>query len=116
MKNMNDVARKIAQLEGKKVQLDIGQIKEVLGIMCDLVCSDEAVQALMFRTAAKRKGLHEDEYHFDCKFVDIDGMPSFPATVLRMGKVPASSESEDRRNSKSKSGRKRRRSIYDGPS
>lgn len=39
LRNLNDLAKIICAKEGKKKQLPIGQVKEVLKIICD-ICAD----------------------------------------------------------------------------
>lgn len=36
MKNLKEVATEIAKREGKKVEARIGEVREILGILCDL--------------------------------------------------------------------------------
>jgi len=52
---MNDVAREIAKLEEKKIQLPIGQIKEVLKCLKTLVKTDAEAMACFLRYLANKK-------------------------------------------------------------
>ena len=36
MKILNKLAKEVARREGKKKQVDIAQIKEILGVLCDI--------------------------------------------------------------------------------
>jgi len=52
MINLNDVAQKVAELEGKKKETDIAQIKEVMARMLDVLAefpADEVIDLLMER-------------------------------------------------------------------
>lgn len=37
VKNLNEVAKIICQLEGKKVEVNIAQVKEILSILSDII-------------------------------------------------------------------------------
>jgi hypothetical protein len=52
MKNMRDLAREICKLEGKKVQVNIAQVSEVLCCLVDIIARQplRVVKILMTRT------------------------------------------------------------------
>lgn len=41
MKTMKEIATKVAKLEGKKTQARIGEIREILSILSDIMWEDE---------------------------------------------------------------------------
>lgn len=53
--NMNDLAIMISKKEGKKKEVGIGQIKEILGLVCDCVynCPEDVLPLLL--KAGKRR-------------------------------------------------------------
>jgi hypothetical protein len=60
-KKEEELIRLLAAREGKKKKLDIAQIREVFGIMCDLYYEDPWVSRILwkrgyYRALARRKG------------------------------------------------------------
>lgn len=57
IKNMNDLARVVVRREGKKKSLSIAQVKEVLGIVSDLLARDYEVTLIqvLYRDGLRRK-------------------------------------------------------------
>ena len=55
IKNVNDIARLIAAREGKKKSVNIAQIKEILGIMCDIVFEQPTAILRMVECGERRK-------------------------------------------------------------
>ena len=53
--NMNELAREVARQEGKTKQLNLGQIKEVLGIVAREVAQDPITLANFLKLGAKKK-------------------------------------------------------------
>lgn len=49
----NQLASMIAKLEGKKSQASIGDIREILKILCNLIGTDTRVRALFLAELAK---------------------------------------------------------------
>jgi len=47
--NMNDVAQEISKLEGKKKELSIAQIKEVLSCLKNLVLRDHSAMVTVMK-------------------------------------------------------------------
>lgn len=46
IKNINDLAERVARLEGKKKQVDIAQIKEVISKLALILYTDDEAQDL----------------------------------------------------------------------
>lgn len=53
IKNLNELAVEVTKREGKKVELSISQIKEVLKIICDLMFEDSGIILKMLGAANK---------------------------------------------------------------
>ena len=53
--NMNTIAAEICEREGKKKQVSIGQVKEILGVFADMVKDDLEVLTTFMNYAGKRK-------------------------------------------------------------
>lgn len=49
------LASKVALLEGKKVQTPVGNIREILSILCDLIYSDPEVLVVLLLNGRSRK-------------------------------------------------------------
>ena len=54
MKNMNELAKFICSLEGKKSQVSIGDVKELLGIIGDLMYANPEVHNLIMKNGRRR--------------------------------------------------------------
>jgi len=52
--NLNELAVEISKLEGKKVNLSIGQIKEVIKIVCRLMYKNPVLVARMILNGKKQ--------------------------------------------------------------
>ena len=54
------LASKVASLEGRKVQVSVGNVREILGILSDLLFSDTEVMSVLLangkRRSTRRKG------------------------------------------------------------
>jgi len=53
--DLNQLAIEISKREGKKINLSIAQIKEVLGHLCDIVDEDYVKVVQNIRKAGKRR-------------------------------------------------------------
>ena len=56
MKNLNDLAKEVSGLEGLKESLSIAQIKEVLGVVSDLIAGEDGLKVcyLLIRSGDDR--------------------------------------------------------------
>lgn len=54
MKKINDVASAVAKREGKKSETKMGDVKEVLAIISDLIFADPNVAILLYQNGKKR--------------------------------------------------------------
>lgn len=52
---MNQICVHIARLEGKKVETPIGNIREIMGIVSDLVYDYPEVVEVLYTNGARRK-------------------------------------------------------------
>lgn len=52
---LNQLASKIAKLEGKKSEVSIGNIREILGILSDLTLENPEITMLLLINGSKRK-------------------------------------------------------------
>ena len=52
--NMNTIAKAVCDKEGKKKEVSIAQIKEILGIFADMIWSDPRVLLTFMGYAGKR--------------------------------------------------------------
>jgi len=58
--NITDIAREIARREGKKKQVNIAQIKEILGILSDLVYEEPGLVVLaLTKNGARRERMRK---------------------------------------------------------
>lgn len=53
--NMNDIAKKICDKEGKKKGVSIAQVKEILGVFADIMWNDPNVLVAFLSYAGRRK-------------------------------------------------------------
>lgn len=53
-RNMNELARQITVMEGLEESLSVAQVKEVLGIVGDLMHSSGTVTAMLIAAGARR--------------------------------------------------------------
>lgn len=54
MKSIKQLASLIARREGKLKEVSIGNIREIVAIMCDLMVEDVSLQALMLQNGLRR--------------------------------------------------------------
>lgn len=54
MKTIKELASEIAKREGKKTQARIGEIREILGILSDMVFADEWTADVLYNNGKKR--------------------------------------------------------------
>lgn len=54
--SLRDLVRKIAEREGRKSQAKIGDIREIIGILSDIVEEDPKVLDLIGRNGKRRAG------------------------------------------------------------
>ena len=52
--NMNDIAKEICVREGKKKQVSIAQVKEILGVLVDMMWDDPNVLTALLKNSQKR--------------------------------------------------------------
>jgi hypothetical protein len=54
MKTLKDIASEIARREGKKKPARIGEVREVLGIVSDMVFEDPRIVSTLFSNGQRR--------------------------------------------------------------
>jgi len=54
MKNMKEIATEIAKAEGKKTQARIGEVREILGLLSDMIYLDVVVVEILINNGKRR--------------------------------------------------------------
>lgn len=57
---IQDLASKVALTEGKKLQTEIGNVREVLAILSDLIYEDKEVYEILYKNG-ERRAKHIDD-------------------------------------------------------
>lgn len=68
--NLNTVAKMISELEGKKVNLPIAQIKEVLKVLLDLADKNPSVYYCLFEAILKKS--YKRQYKKKAKILNLE--------------------------------------------
>jgi len=55
MKSIRELASKVAKLEGKKSETSIGNIREILKIVSDLIAQDASALHVLLKNGYRRK-------------------------------------------------------------